>query len=304
MQLREAETMGTCFGYQIRSPLALNYLRSGPGDPLEIVPDGAAVEMDQEPVIRWVAEPHRPFSARLFGENGGFTFLVDGEGHFRIDASRSVIGLSWPPETPRLEARLWGIPAALCFITRGDVPVHAAAVEVDGSAILFAAPGRHGKTTLASAFVGAGHRLLSEDVSCCRVGERPAVLPGPAMLRVRRDSYEHLEIPGTYPVMEDPDRVHLAVDESLRGDGSPVPIRAVIFLREEREWELEPVPVPEAIRDLWTLSLKLPNDADRTRCFESLADLARRVPVYNLYRHLDFDRLEEDVKRIAEIGSG
>jgi hypothetical protein len=209
-----------------------------------------------------------------------------------------------PPETPRLEARLWGIPAALCFITRGDVPVHAAAVEVDGSAILFAAPGRHGKTTLASAFVGAGHRLLSEDVSCCRVGERPAVLPGPAMLRVRRDSYEHLEIPGTYPVMEDPDRVHLAVDESLRGDGSPVPIRAVIFLQEEREWELEPVPVPEAIRDLWTLSLKLPNDADRTRCFESLADLARRVPVYNLYRHLDFDRLEEDVKRIAEIGSG
>ena len=80
---------------------------------------------------------------------------------------------------PRREARLFGLPAALCFMTRGDVAVHAAAVDVDGSALLLAAPGRFGKTTLAAAFAGEGFRLLAEDTACYRSIPRPIGAPRP-----------------------------------------------------------------------------------------------------------------------------
>src|SRR4029453_8171040 len=117
------------------------------------------------------------------------------------------------------------------FLPRGALPLHAAAVDLDGSAILLAAPGYHGKTTLAAAFLGAGFRILTEDIACCRVGELPTLFPGPAMLRVRRPSYERLEFPGTRVVAEEPGRVHLALEGSARGDGTPVPLRGIVLLQ-------------------------------------------------------------------------
>ena len=142
----------------------------------------------------------------------------------------------------RREERLWSIPAMLCFLARGDAALHAAAVEVDGQAVVLAAPGSFGKTTLAAAFHAAGHRLLSEDTTCIRGAEAPLVVPGPAMLRLRHDVAEQLEIPNATPVgtVED-DRVHLALDPAVRGDCSPVPLRAIVLLRHADEgFRIEP----------------------------------------------------------------
>ena len=196
--------------------------------------------------------------------------------------------------------RLWGIPTVLCFIRRGDLSLHAASVDVDGSAILLAAPGRFGKTTLASGFLNAGYRLLSEDVSCFRLLPEPQALPGPMLLRVRRDVYERIELPGTYPVLSEPERVHLTADGSLRGDGSPVPLRAVVFLREgQGKTLMERVEPAQGLPDLWALSWKLPTDADRARCFRGTASLATSVPMWNLYRELRMDQLQEVVETIV-----
>ena len=73
-------------------------------------------------------------------------------------------------EPVRREERLWGIPAALALIRRGDVAVHAAAVEIDGRALLFAGPGRFGKT-------GNSRR------SCFRAAERKRSLDARDRLR-------------------------------------------------------------------------------------------------------------------------
>ena len=83
-------------------------------------------------------------------------------------------------------------------MARGDLAVHAAAVDVDGSALLLAAPGRYGKTTLAAAFAGQGYRLLAEDTTCYRPSSDPSVLPGLAMLRIRPDVHEHLSHPAVH----------------------------------------------------------------------------------------------------------
>jgi hypothetical protein len=295
--------LGTCFGYEVRSALAFRSLREGEGSPLQVTDDAYEPGAPgSEPLLHWRDESGKSM-AEVYPRDGTYDVWIDEVGWFRVDPSVPSVVAPRGANEVRREARLWGIPTVLCFLYRGDLPLHAAAVDVDGSALLLAAPGRYGKTTLAGAFVAAGHRLLSEDVACCRSQPTPSVLPGPAMLRIRRDMYERLEFPGTDVVAEDPDRVYLTIDESTRGDGSPVPIRGVVFLRRSEEsWRMERLPREKAVPDLWALSLNLPTDESRADCFRGVTAIAARVPVWNLYRRLSVDQLPETVDRIVSTG--
>src|ERR1700686_5250276 len=132
--------------------------------------------------MAWAAQPEYPHAVTLSKNGRTYTLRTSNLGWFQVDPSAASIVMSRAPDSMRREVGLWGIPAALCALHYGDRPVHAAAVEVNGSAILLAAPGHFGKTTLAAAFVRAGHRVLSEDLSFLRLSPVPAVLPGPALL--------------------------------------------------------------------------------------------------------------------------
>src|SRR5205809_388138 len=81
-----------------------------------------------------------------------FAFCVTDAGAYHIDPERGRIEIPDSDDDVVREQRLWGIPAALCFMHRGDFPLHAAAVEVGEGAVILAAPAQHGKTTLALAF--------------------------------------------------------------------------------------------------------------------------------------------------------
>jgi hypothetical protein len=291
--------MSTVFGYSVRSTLAFTALRSGIGTPLEVTVGDREQPPDRKPLMEWVGG-ETP-DVRLFDLDGTYAVSIDGIGTFRVDPEAPSIAVSGPAEGPRREARLLGLPMALCFARRGDLPLHAAAVEVDGSALLLAGPGRHGKSTLAGAFLNAGYRTLSEDTTCYRPGPVPAVVPGSALLRIRPDVFERLEFPHAREVARDPDRVYLAADGSMRGDTSPVPVCGVVFLRiDEAGMRLERLPREKVLPDLWTLSFLFPTDQDRARCFAAIADLARTVPVWNLYRRLSFDSLPTLVEQLAE----
>jgi hypothetical protein len=291
---------GTCFGYQVRSTLPFRSLREGAGPPL-LITDEAREPGTREavPLLHWADEAGKTV-AEVYPRDGTYDVWIDEVGWFQVDPS--VPSVAAPPEGHEVqrEARLWGIPAVLCFLGRGDLPLHAAAVDVGGSALLLAAPGRYGKTTLAAGFLRAGHRLLSEDVACCRSEPEPSVLPGPAMLRIRRDMHEWLDLPGTEVAAEDPERVYLTVVESARGDGAAVPIRGVVFLRRsEEQATMERLPRERAIPDLWALSLNLPTDRSRAHCFREVTTIAANVPVWNLYRRLSVEQLPETVDRIV-----
>lgn len=293
---------GSCFGFAVHSHLPFVYLRRGRGDPLEVV------ESDGEPprpaplLVSWIPTAARPFHARLFGDENHYDFWVEGAGWFGIDPAAPRIVAPVTDATVRREERIWGVPALLCFAARGDVPLHAAAVEVDGGSILVAAPARFGKTTLASAFVAAGYRLLAEDTSCCRIGDPPLVLPGPAMLRVRRDVHPHLRVPSVRTVAQDVSRIHLALDDDVRGDCEPVPIRAIVFLRSGAErCEAANVDPLRAVPDLWAQSFRLPSRAEGARRFCQLVDLAGRVPLWDLTRPRGFERLPEVVEHIVGL---
>jgi hypothetical protein len=127
--------------------------------------------------------------------------------------------------------------------------------------------------------------VLSEDVTCVRPGPVPSVIPGPAMLRIRPDVARWLDVHHAVRIEGGDGRVHVALDVDRRGDCTAVPLREIMLLRGAREtarWE--PIAPQRAIRDLWSVSSRIPTSSGRARCFEDLVDVVGRVPIGDLYR--------------------
>jgi hypothetical protein len=294
----------SCFGFEIRSRTGFQFLRRGGGrDLLEVeVTDEPIAAPESTLLYEWtLRDPSADVTARLYGADGIYQFWTSDAGWFRIDPKARRIELSHHEDAIRREQRLWGVPASLCVKDRGDFVLHGAAVEVDGGAILLAAPGRFGKTTLALAFHQQGHRILTEDTACCSLEPAPALLPGPTSVRLRPDMFAGRAPDGMTVVDVRPDRVHLVLDADRQGGGRPVPIRAIVFLREaEEDIRLERVKSGEALPDLWTLTFRFQHEAERRRAFSQLAQLAARVPVWNLFRPLNVDDLQAVVRSLAD----
>lgn len=292
--------LGSVHGYRVESSFACRFLRTeAPGDRLVVRESDRAPLVDGDPLLEWSPRPLRDFEAKLFAMRGRFVFWTSREGWYDIDPLEPSISVTPASDDVRREARLWGVPSLLCYVARGDVPLHAAAVDVDGRALLLAGPGRAGKTTTAAAFLSAGHRVLAEDLVACRPGRSPSVLPGPAMLRVRPDVYPRLQLTNASPVAEDAERVHLSLEGPARGDGAPVALAGIVFLRQgEGPPRLQRRPAEDAIRDLWALSLNFPTEEDRARCFRGVTALAGSVPAWDLHRPMSLDTLEVVVESV------
>lgn len=300
------EGIGSCHGFHVRSELPLRLLResfSGPtAEPLTVLPsEDQPREPAGPPIQVWVPTREKPFSARLYATGDGFEMWVDGVGAYRVNTERCEIRVPSAASTALVETRLWGLPSVLCFLSSGDVSLHAAAIDIDGRAVLLTAPGRSGKTTLAAAFHRAGYRVVSEDLCRIRTNPEPLVFPGAAMLRLRHDVRAGLGVlPSTEVVLENEDRVHLAMTGSHRGDGGPLPLAGIVTLNAgSGPAALERVDPVQAIRDLWVMSFNVPTDTDRARCFGGVSELVASVPVWNLRRELTLDTLPAVVDRIA-----
>lgn len=293
----------SCQGFTLITEFDFRFTRPGASrDQLSVVPMlGELPTPDQPEIFDW--QSGNRVVARLYGGGRIFTFWGEGAGWFRIAPYDGTIEVPDTPDTLRREAWLWGVPTMLTFTQRGDLSLHAAAIEVDGGAVVIAAPGRFGKTTLSVAFHTAGHRLLSEDIARVQLDPEPLVMPGPAFVRMREDTFDGKLPAGMTVERHGAGRVEIAIDEDRRGDASPVPVRAVVLLRESRgdQIELERVATADAIRDLWTLTFRLPESPDRSRAFQQVAEFADRVPVWNLSRPMTMDRLPDVVAAVAEL---
>jgi len=299
-----ARAAPSAFGFQVRCQQSLRFLRSGGGvETLEVV---TAPEPRQRPQVAPVADwtlagAGQEARGTLYQVDRGFEFWATDAGMYHIDPERGRIEIPDGDEEIVREQRLWGIPATLCFMHRGDLPLHAAAVELGVGAVVLAAPRQYGKTTLALAFHQHGYRVLSEDLACCRAGPTPDLLPGPALLRIRPDVYGGGPSLGTHVVLARPDRVYLALDDDRKGSSAPVPIRAIVFLRESTEdLRFERAAASVALADLWSLSFHLRTDEARARSFRELTRLVGALPTWNLYRPLRLTSLDATVERIAK----
>src|SRR5262249_8380126 len=226
------------FGFTVDSDIPLNFLRSGQGEQVLRIDTASNAELQREgpPLCQWkLKDRSGEVSAELYQSGDAYHFWASDTGWYRVDPAAQRITIPDNGDEARRELRLWGVPTMLCLLESGEVQLHASAVEIAGGAILFAAPGQFGKTTLALAFHRAGHRVLTEDLSCCRITPNLVLLPGPASLRVRPDMFDGHAPEGTSLVSIKPDRAFLALDSKRRGTCVPVPIRGVVFLRKSED---------------------------------------------------------------------
>ncbi len=87
----------------------------------------------------------------------------------------------------------------------------------------------------------------------------------------------------------------------MRGDCSPVPLGAIVFLRVSDDgFRIESSSSASAVRDLWTLSGTLPTDRDRTHSFAGAAELVRSVPVLDFFRPVRYEALPQTIEFLAE----
>jgi hypothetical protein len=295
------------YGFSVRTQQQLRFLRSGGGaETLEIVAaEKPRMRPDVEPLADW-ALPGTEYQARatLYRVEHGYEFWTTDVGGYNVDLENGRIEIPDAQDEIVREQRLWGIPAMLCYMDRGDFPLHAATVEIGSGAVLIAAPSRYGKTTLALAFHREGYRVLSEDLVCCRAGSSCEALPGPALMRMRTDVYDGSPPSGTHVVVARPDRIYLGLDDDRKGSGAPVPIKGIVFLREEESVRMEPVTASVAVADLWHLNFRLATTEFRARSFQQLTRLAGGVPSWNLFRPLRLASLDATVALIAERFNG
>lgn len=293
------EARRTVFGFELDSPFPLQTARFGTGSALRIVSTRKLSPGVGAPLLSWTADANNPLDATLRDDGaGGFVLEIGDAGNYQVRPDEGIIRI--PPSTPDplREIRLMGLPLLLCFLKRGDLSLHAAAVEGPNGAILIAAPGRHGKTSLAAAFMKLGCRLLTEDLCCISPGPIPMILPGPASLRVRPDMAQFvLPIPSMVEIGTLDERLVLTSDNP--GNCDPVPVGAILLLKDFGDHlSVEPSPALDRLPDLWLLSLHLPSEADRTRKFGQLVDLLNTVPAWDVIQSDDRSELERSAESI------
>ncbi len=292
----------SCYGFSLKSEIDLRFTRPGASsDELTVVEmRGDEPHHDEPHLLDWLTP--NGVAGRLFGGGHIYDFWADGVGWYRIAPAERTIEVPFSDQQVRREVHLWGVPMMVTFTRQGGLSLHGAAVERGGRAVIIAAPGFHGKTTLALALHAAGCRLLTEDIARVQTDPEPLVLPGPAVVRMRTDALR--EVPeGMTPVASTTTRVNLEIHADRRGDAAPVPLAAIVLLRigHDDRIAMEGAPSTVALRDLWALSFRIPEAEDRRRAFQQLGDLVAAVPVYNFTRPLTFETLPEVVSRVEAL---
>lgn len=291
---------GTCYGFRIHSPIPFSSLRDGPGHPLEILSSlHHAPSQAMHLIGEWTQLPgSRPF-ARLYQQNSDYWLQTVGNRWTLIEPAVPRIVLPPDDDPARSEEHVWSIPVALCLLHHRDLALHASAVEINGRALLLVASGGAGKSTLAAAFAAAGHRVLSEDVTGVRPDSAPAVIPGPAMLRLRPEVMAHLTLPGSRVIRTLPSRLTLVLD-GPRGTCDPVPLRGICLLESStREFSLRRIPTARAIPLLWPMTFHVSSADWHRYCFERLAELTAVTPTWVFSRPLRFEELPRTVEYLV-----
>lgn len=297
MTVEVSESRGSCMGFAIRSALGFRTLRTGGGSPL-MVEAWSGPDPTGDELVTWRARPANPFHGRLIRSGPGYAFWASDAGWYVIDPTVPKIAVEGRTLSLLGELRLFGVPASLCASAAGDIALHASGLEIDGQGVLFAGPSMHGKTTLAAAFAAHGHRLLAEDTARCASSPIPAVYPGPSVVRLRSDVASAIEIPGVVRRPMSNGRVALVLDADRRGDGGPVPLRAIILLRTGENVSLRPAPSPVAARDLFALSFLLPVQEHRASNFATIIDIVSQVEVLDLHRPLTLSSMEPVINAV------
>lgn len=252
---------------------------------------GRLPEPDGEPAGALEDETgHRWYASYELGA-GDVLLQMPPTGSFLIEPGAGRVVVESTGDDPELlEHRIASSAVCILLTKRGDVVLHAAAVEAGSGAILFCGPSLRGKSTLVRALGAAGRQLIGEDGIAIELAESgPRVHPAARGVRVR----SHRE--GLGP------RVELLPDPGPAEPG-PSGIAAIVVLDERGEGlSLERL---EPAQGLLRLTPNLMHSGGRRSIAVSFAHLAQAlasVPVYSASLPDDLAAVPDSARALLDL---
>lgn len=295
---------GTCLGWSIDADHDFLFLRDGVGQETLQVREWAPGDdpaAGGELLVRWPPRDERAFHGSVHRMTDARMVIETSDaGWFRISPDEKLVEVPPDADPVTREVRLLTTPMLLLAAIDQKTSLHASCVEVEGKAVAISAPGGSGKTTLAAALVGRGHRLMAEDVTILR--EDGQVLAGPDLLRLRPDIAPRLLGDSDFTVVhENEERVMVTTGTP---SFEPVPLAAVVLLKSATEQSVRRRDDPRRLADLWQVGFHFPNVSDRKRVFDRLAALADSTPVYDLERPLTWESMDWSMDVVERLARG
>jgi hypothetical protein len=240
---------------------------------------------------------------------GGHSLVFDDTGRFDISSDGKRV--TWYPGSERMveaaRADLLGRALPLALHSSGILSLHASAVAVGNEGIAFLAPKFHGKSTLATALVEDGARLITDDVLPVLISEPPICLPGVPRLRLWRDSVQAMlgHAAADSMATENKYRVDDLRDEQIQS--LPIRFTTAYILTPVNELPEGRAVMRESIDSIGaTLSLvqhaklaPLLAGGEAGALFSQTASIVGSIRVFDLYVTRDFSRLSEVAQTIS-----
>jgi hypothetical protein len=264
------------------------------------------------PGVDALREPDGPwFVPHVFADQSTYVHW-SGLYEFRIpaDGSRAVCRALNGADRSVLQNYLFGQALSFALVQQGLEPLHAAAAQVDDSAIGLLGDCTFGKSTLLASFVQAGARLLTDDLLMLTLNDRECMaLPGTGRIKLHPDAAQRFLAPST---PSEPLNPHAVKRSFLLGtelvQESPLPLRHLFLLPppEERQHttsiQIEPLSRTELFQQLLRSSFNVEIlTRDRLeRQFACAAQLAMRLTGHRLHAPDGLEHLPAVRARIVD----
>jgi hypothetical protein len=284
--------MSSLYGFEVKSELPLRRLNSAPGTRGELVVELAGeslVAPAGEPAGSLVDDDGRRWYASYELDGGNCLLQMPPTGSFLLAPAQGRIAVeSSDGDAELLEHRLASSAICTLLSLRGDLALHAAAVEADGRAIVFCGPSLRGKSTLARALGEGGCPLLGEDGIAVELGEDgPVAYPGARGVRVRGPGGGQQR-----PVL---------VEDPGAGEPEPCPIATVVLLGERGAgFAVEPLEPARALALLTPNLIHSGGRASIAAAFQRLAALLGSAPALRISLPDDLEALPEICQRFLD----
>ena len=283
-------------GWRVRSSLSLPELLPWRGDNRSVDVEILESSIPEPDLPPFFVLPH----SRQWA-NGDCLLELGGVGRFWVEGGRRVLVEPARKATPSdLRVFLLGTVLGVLCHQRGLLPIHASAVRIGNSAVLFAGISGAGKSTLSAALGARGHSLVADDVSAFDP-QTASILPAYPQRKLCFDVMKAMEIPQEGLEAVRPGLAKCKIPAFSDFEPDPLPIAAIYMLRSTmigKEGGLERLSPATSVAHLDKMiyrraagkRIQPPRDL-----FVSLTRLSQAAPVFSLIRHKEtsLSRLNE-----------
>jgi hypothetical protein len=144
-----------------------------------------------------LARPNHVAPLFQISRAGDYLLTVPGTGRFLIRNGNELTVETEPAADPSaVRAFLAGTIQAVIWHQRNLLPLRASAIVVNDRTLVLAGPTAAGKSTLAAALLGQGHKLMADNICVLDFASsiQIRVLPGSRRVALWHDALEHLGI--------------------------------------------------------------------------------------------------------------